>query len=137
MVKVAQEEESPSVLTMMQTAPALASRLAGTKAVSFVALTYVVVSAVVPQVAFEAAEKFVPLMVSVKAALPAAAVAGLRLPMEGAAASAAGAHANARIAEKATVDQHLNQRALCICNHLSREKLSISRHSLPNNPCPA
>jgi hypothetical protein len=74
----------------------------------------VVASAVVPQVAFEAAVKFVPVMVSVKAALPAIAVAGLRLPIEGAAANAAGVHANARITEKATIDQRLNERALCI-----------------------
>jgi hypothetical protein len=53
-------------------------------------------------------------MVSVKAALPAIAVAGLRLPIEGAAANAAGVHANARITEKATIDQRLNERALCI-----------------------
>jgi hypothetical protein len=86
----------------------------------------------VPQVAFEAAVKFVPVMVSVKAALPATAVAGLILPIEGAAANAAGVHANARITEKTTVDQRLDQRAFCICNHLCRVKLSFSRHPLPN-----
>jgi hypothetical protein len=58
--------------------------------------------------------KFFPVMVSVKAALPATAVSGLRLPIEEAAANAAGAHANARITEKAAIDQRLNERALCI-----------------------
>jgi hypothetical protein len=68
----------------------------------------------VPQVAFEAAVKFVPVMVSVKAALPATAVAGLRLPIEGAAANAAGTHAKARITEKATIDRRMNERAFFI-----------------------
>jgi hypothetical protein len=88
----------------------------------------------VPQVALKAAVKFVPVMVSVKAALPATALAGLRLPIEGAAANTAGIHANARITEKATIDRRKNERALCICNHLCRVKLTFSRHSQPKSP---
>jgi hypothetical protein len=94
----------------------------------------VVASVVAPHDEVEAEVKFVPVMVSVKAALPATAVAGLRLPMEGSAANAAGVHANARITEKATVDQRMNERALRICNHLCRVKLSFSRHSKPKGP---
>jgi len=64
--------------------------------------------------AVEAGVKFIPLMVSVKAAPPEAAELGLRLVSIGAAAHAAGAHAHARAARKATVNHLRNERALCI-----------------------
>jgi hypothetical protein len=83
MVNVAPAEVPPPVVTVTLAVPAVAIRLAGTEAVSFAALTKVVVSAVVPHFAAAPAAKFVPLIVKVKAAPPAVAEAGLRLVIVG------------------------------------------------------
>jgi hypothetical protein len=83
MVNVAPAEVPRVVVTVTLAVPAVAMRLAGAAAVSFVALTNVVVRAVVPHFAFAPEAKFVPLIVRVKAAPPAAAELGLRLVMVG------------------------------------------------------
>ena len=63
-------------------APAVAIRLAGTAADSCEALTKVVVSEAAPQLTVVDEVKLAPLTISVKAAPPAVADAGLRLVME-------------------------------------------------------
>jgi hypothetical protein len=72
------------VTTVTGEVPAEAISEAVTGAVSCVALTYVVVSAVAPQLTVELAVKPVPLTESVKAAPLALAKAGERLLMTGA-----------------------------------------------------
>jgi len=64
------------LVTVTAGVPAEAMAAAGMAAVNCVALTNVVLRAVPPKVTIEAATKFVPLIVSVKAALPAAALFG-------------------------------------------------------------
>ena len=63
--------------------PAATIRLAGTAAVSLIALTNVVVSAAVPHFAVAPETKLVPLIVKVNAAPPAVAELGLRLVIVG------------------------------------------------------
>jgi hypothetical protein len=58
--------------------------VAGMAAVNCVALTNVVVAAIPPKLTIEAAMKFVPLIVRVKAALPTAALLGEIVVMVGA-----------------------------------------------------
>lgn len=72
-------------ITVTATSAALATADAGTVAVSPVALTYLVVSAVVPNHTTEPLAKLVPLTVSVKPAPPWLAEFGLRVVMAGAA----------------------------------------------------
>jgi hypothetical protein len=72
------------VITVTGEVPAEAISEALTAAVSLLALTYVVVSAVAPQLTVELAVKLVPLTVSVKAAPPALVKAVERLLMTGA-----------------------------------------------------
>ena len=83
MVNVDPAEVPPGVATVTLAVPAVAIRLAGTAAVSCLALTNVVVRAVVPQAAFAPETKFVPLIVRVKAAPPAVAELGLKLAIVG------------------------------------------------------
>jgi hypothetical protein len=59
------------VVTVTLTTPTVAIRLAGTEAVSWLALTYVVVSSMLPQFTVAPEAKFVPLTVRVNAAPPA------------------------------------------------------------------
>lgn len=83
MVNVAPAEVPPVVVTVTLAVPTAAIRLAGTAAVSWLALTNVAVSAVAPHLALAPATKFVPLIVRVKAAPPAAAELGFKLVMVG------------------------------------------------------
>lgn len=64
------------LVTLTAIVPADATLEAGMAAVSCVELTNVVVGAAPPKVAIEPATKFVPLIVSVKAAPPATALFG-------------------------------------------------------------
>lgn len=84
MVNVAPVEVLPETVTVTFAEPAFAIRLAGTAAVSWLALTNVVVSAVLPHCTVAPETKFVPLTVRVNAAPPATAEAGERLVMVGA-----------------------------------------------------
>jgi hypothetical protein len=77
------ETRLPEFATVTLALPALAIKLAGTAAVSCVALTTVVVSAVPFHCTVEELKKSVPLTVRVKAAPPAVAEAGLRLVIVG------------------------------------------------------
>jgi hypothetical protein len=83
MVKVEAGDVPRGSATVTLAVPAVAIRLAGTAAVSCVALTKVVVRAVPFQFTVAPETKLVPLIVSVKAALPAVIDAGERLPMVG------------------------------------------------------
>jgi hypothetical protein len=83
MVNVDPADTPPVVVTVTLAVSAVAIRLAGTAAVSWLALTSVVVSAVAPHVTVAPATKCVPLTVSLKAAPPAVAELGLRLVMVG------------------------------------------------------
>jgi hypothetical protein len=65
------------------TEPAVATRLAGTRAVSWVAEPYMVGSAVVPKFTTEPLIKPVPTTVSVKSLFPASMVPGAKLAMVG------------------------------------------------------
>ena len=79
MVKFAAFEVPPpgaELVTVTAAVPAVAMAAAGMAAVNCVALTNVVVRAVPPKLTVEAATKFVPLTVSVKAAPPATALFG-------------------------------------------------------------
>ena len=80
MVKVALLE---APLTVMLAVPAVTIRLVGTTAASCEELTKVVANEEAPQLTVASAVKFAPLTVSVKAAPPAVADAGLRLEMAG------------------------------------------------------
>jgi hypothetical protein len=93
-VKLAAADVPPAVVTVTLAKPAAAIRPAGTGAVNLVEFATVVANAFVPHFAVAPETKFVPLMVSVKAAPPATAVLGLRLVMVGAAARAGGAARN-------------------------------------------
>ena len=73
----------PLVVTVTLATPTVAIRFAGTEAVSWFALTYVVVSAVLPQFTVAPGTKFVPLTVRVNAAPPAVTEEGERLLMVG------------------------------------------------------
>jgi hypothetical protein len=75
----------PAVVTVTLAVPAVAIRLAGTAAVSWVALTKVVVSPAPFQFTVAPETKFVPVTVRVKAPPPAVAELGLRLVMVGSA----------------------------------------------------
>ena len=83
MVNVDPGDTPPVVVTVTLAVPAVAIRLAETAAVSWLALTNVVVNAVVPHFAVVPETKFVPLIVSVKAAPPAFAELGLKLVIVG------------------------------------------------------
>jgi hypothetical protein len=83
-VNGAAPELLPEVVTVTLAVPALAIRLAGTAALNWVALTYVVASAVEPHCAVAPLTKFVPFTVSVNPAPPAVAEFGLRLAIVGA-----------------------------------------------------
>ena len=83
MVKTFAAEVPPLVVTVTFTVPADPIRPALTVAVTWVALTRFVVSAVLPQRICAPDTKFVPVTVSVNAAPPATAVAGLRLVIAG------------------------------------------------------
>jgi hypothetical protein len=65
-------------------------------------------------------------MVSVNAAPPLVAEAGLRLMSVGCAANAAGVHATARVAGKITLNHRMNLRALRIWNFLRGVKRSLA-----------
>ena len=82
-VNVAPAEVPLTLLTVTLAVPVVAIRLAGMAAVNWVALMKVVARAVAPHEEVVVAVKFVPLMVSVKAAEPATSVVGFRLVMEG------------------------------------------------------
>jgi hypothetical protein len=84
-VNVAAADVAPLGLftTVTLAAPGEAIRAAGTAAVSWLALTVVVVNAVVPHFAVAPETKFAPLIVSVKAAPPAVAQLGLKLVIVG------------------------------------------------------
>ena len=77
MVNVAPGDVPPVVVTVTLAVPAVAIRLAGTVAVSWLALPKAVASAEPFQLTEAPATKFVPLIVSVNAALPAVAEPGL------------------------------------------------------------
>jgi len=85
-VKVTAGEVPPESFTVTLTEPAVAIRLAGTAAVNCVALTYVVVRAVLPHCTVAPETKFVPLTVRVKADPPAVVEVGDRLVIVGATA---------------------------------------------------
>jgi len=74
------------VTTVTETVPSVATSNAGTVAVSAVALTYVVVNAVVPHITVDWLVKPAPFTVSGKAAAPAVAVVGEIPPTVGASA---------------------------------------------------
>ena len=79
MVKIIALEVPPpgaGLVTVTAGVPAEAMLAAGMAAVNCVELTKVVASADPPKLTIEAATKFVPLIVSVKAALPATALFG-------------------------------------------------------------
>jgi len=76
-VKVSELDVPPPVVTVTLTAPAVAIRLAGTEAVSWLGLTYVVANAVLPQSAVAPETKFAPFTVSVNPALPAVMLLGI------------------------------------------------------------
>jgi len=79
MVKFTAFEVPPpgaGLLTVTAAVPTMAMAAAGMAAVNCVALTNVVLRAVPPKLTTEAATKFVPLIISVKAALPAVALVG-------------------------------------------------------------
>ena len=85
-VNVEPADVPPDPVTVIVAEPEVAIRLAGTAAVSWVALIKVVGSAVAPHLMVEVELKFVPLTVSVKAALPAEIDTGDRLVIVGTAA---------------------------------------------------
>lgn len=72
------------MVTVTAAVPTMAIRLVGTVAVSFAELTVVAANCVAPKFTVEVEVKFAPLTVSVKAAPPAKALAGLRLVIVGA-----------------------------------------------------
>ena len=80
---IAEVVAPPGRTTVTFTGPELAMSVAGTTAVSDVALTYVVASAVGPQSTTDPVTKFVPVTVRVNCAPPATADAGLRLVSRG------------------------------------------------------
>jgi hypothetical protein len=80
----------PAESTVIEAVPAAAISVAGTRAVSWLALTKVVVRGVPFQRAAASAAKALPFTVSVKAALPAVAEFGLREAIAGAAAMVSG-----------------------------------------------
>jgi hypothetical protein len=73
----------PGLTTDTFTMPSVDSKPAGTEAVSFMAVTKVVVRTVVPHLTVAPETNFVPLTVIVKPAAPAAAELGLKLVIEG------------------------------------------------------
>jgi len=77
MTKGVPEVVAPPVATFTRAVPALARRLAGTAAATWVALTNVVVKAVPFHSTAASVPKPVPFTVSVNPGLPAAAVVGL------------------------------------------------------------
>ena len=84
MVNVAEADVAPPGFTTVTLAvPAVAIRLAGTAAVSWLVLTNVGVSAVAPHCTFAPETKFVPLTVSVNATPPAVAEDEFRLVIVG------------------------------------------------------
>jgi|SRR5208283_2888081 len=83
MVNVAPADVPPAVVTVTLAVPAVAIRLAGTAALSLVALTNVVVSAALPHSAVAPETKLVPFIVRVKAAPPAVAELGFKLVIVG------------------------------------------------------
>ena len=82
-VKAAGADVPDAVVTVMLPAPEFSIRLAGTAAVSCVGLTTIVPREVVPHMAAVAGVKAVPVIVSMKPALPAVIEEGLRLAMVG------------------------------------------------------
>ena len=76
-VNVCAFDVAPQLTTVIEAVPAVAMRAAGTVAVSCVAETNVVVSAVPFQFTAEIAAKFVPLTVNVNPRPPAVAQVGL------------------------------------------------------------
>lgn len=82
-VKAIPDDMPAGVATLTLAVPALVMRLAGTTAVSCVALTKVVVSAVLFQFTAAPETKFVPFTVSVNAAPPAVAEEGESAVMVG------------------------------------------------------
>jgi len=84
MVKTAAEELPVMLLTVTLAVPTLAIRAAGTVAVICVALMNVAANCVAPKATVEVEVKLLPFTVSVKAAPPAMALAGLRLVIVGA-----------------------------------------------------
>jgi hypothetical protein len=102
-VKAMAEEVSSAMLTVTLAVPAEAIRLAGTTAVSSVALEYVVASVISSHFAVEPGVKFIPEIFSVKSAPPAMTEAGVRLRRSGAAAEAGVAQTNAMDTGKATI----------------------------------
>lgn len=87
MVNVAAADEPPcsgeGLLTTTFTDPAVATKLAGTWAVSCVDASYVVLSSVFPKLTTEPLTKPVPFTTSEKVPLPTTTSAGLRLAMVG------------------------------------------------------
>jgi hypothetical protein len=102
-VNVAALDVPPASVTVTLAEPEVAIRLPGTAAVSCVALTKVVVSAVPPQFTVAPEIKFVPFTVRVNAEPPAVAAAGERLAIVGAAALIAKVAAGEVPAESFTV----------------------------------
>jgi len=86
-VNVAPAEVPPVAVTVTLAAPVAATRFAGTVAVSCVALTKVVVNAVVPHITAAPDTKPEPLTVRVNAEAPAMAEAGTKLVIEGCAST--------------------------------------------------
>jgi hypothetical protein len=87
MVNVVPGDVPPVVVTVTLAVPGVAKSLAGTAAVIFAALTNDVVSPAPFHFAAAPGTKFVPLMVSVRAALPAFAALGLKPVIVGGASS--------------------------------------------------
>ena len=113
MVKVALMAVLPVVLTVTVAAPALAIKRAGTKAVRLTSLMLLTASAVEPHLTIEVELKLFPEMVSVKAAPPATAEAGVRPIHVGTAADAT--DARARATGMTTANRRKKECSFCIC----------------------
>lgn len=130
MVKAVVAEMTPSVVTVTVGVPGLAIRLEGIAASSCVESLKAVVSAMPFHATVEPGVKSVPWMVSVNAAPPAVAEAGLRPMSAGGAANTAGVHASARTTGKTAFHLRMSLRALCIWSILHGVKHSLATPSL-------
>ena len=83
MGKLTAPDVPPEVVTVTFTFPALAIRVAGTRAVSCVVLFTVALRAFAPKFTVAGAVKLLPVTVSVKAAPPTVAEFGFKLVMDG------------------------------------------------------
>ena len=110
MVKIADLEVPPAVVTVTLAVPEVVIRLDDTGAVSLVALTKIGRSEVPPHFTVAVGVKLVPVIASVNAAPPAVVEAGLRLVMVGTAANAVRIDENARPSARTVLEPKVKLR---------------------------